>query len=586
MYDATKRPGGGVPMDRQRLLAVARGDEPADLVLTGGRLLNVFTGEVLEQAVSVAEGRVAAVGEPRRAAEVVDVAGCYVVPGLMDAHVHLESSLLTPYEYARAVVPRGTTAVVCDPHEIANVAGMAGIRWFLQATEGLPLTVLVNAPSCVPATSLATSGAQLDAGDLGKLARLPRVVGLAEVMNVPGTVQGDPGVWAKIDAFSGRPLDGHAPGLAGPLLQAYAAAGIGTDHECLTAAEAREKLRLGLRILLREGTGAHNLEDLLPVVDRRTASRCALCTDDRHPHDLLDEGHMDYLVRRAVGCGLDPVTAIQMATVNVAETYGLHLHGAVAPGRRADMVVCGDLRRMDAHRVFSGGRLVARDGEPVGGWERPAADERRMRGTVRLDASGIDLAVKDRGGPVRVIVARPGRLVTDEIREVLPAEHGLLCSDPARDTVKLAVIERHGRNGNAGLGFVRGLGIRRGAIASTVAHDHHNLVIAGADDVSMLTAASALAGCGGGLVVAEGTTVRALVPLPLGGLMSDRPLHEVRGRVDRLLAASRELGTGHPDPFMALSFLALEVIPSLKLTDRGLVDVVSFRQVPLFVGDG
>ncbi len=354
----------------ERVLAVARGDGPADLVFTGGRVVDVFTSEVIEADVAVVDGIIASVGPPREAKETIELEGRYLLPGLMDAHVHLESSMVTPEEYARAVVPRGTTTVVADPHEVANVAGMDGVRWMLDASEGLPLTVLFMAPSCVPATHLATAGAELDAGDLEELARHPRVIGLAEVMNVPGAVLGDPGVHAKIDAFDGRPIDGHGPGLTGDWLQAYAAAGVGTDHETITPAEAREKLRLGMRVWLREGTGARNLVDLLPVVTPGNSRRCGFCTDDRHPDDLLDDGHMDHLVRLAVANGLDPITAIQMATLNIAEAYRLDDRGAVAPGRRADLVVTSDLTDFRAERVFVAGD-EARSGRRTPGFVGP-----------------------------------------------------------------------------------------------------------------------------------------------------------------------------------------------------------------------
>jgi len=569
-------------MNRQRFLAVARGDAAADLLITGGRVVDVFTGEVLEGDVAVAEGRIAGVGEGREGVEILDAAGAFVVPGLIDPHVHLESSLVTPFELARAVVPRGTTAVVCDPHELANVAGVDGIRWLLEASEGLPLTVYVNAPSCVPATHLATSGAELSAADLVPLLEHPRVLGLAEMMNVPGTVLGDPGVWAKLEAFEGRPIDGHAPGLTGPWLDAYAASGPATDHECMTAGEAREKLRRGIRVFLRQGTAARNLVDLLPAVDAWTAPRCALCTDDRHPHDLLDEGHMDHLVRLAADNGLEPELAIRLATLGAAEPYGLREHGAVAPGRRADLVLTRSLDDFRAAIVLSGGRIVARDGRPAGGWTEPRADAAAVRGRMRVDLESLDFTAPAEG-EVRVIGLVPGQLVTEDRPTRLPESGGRLLADPSRDIAKLAVIERHRGSGRVGLGFVQGLGFGSGAVAGTVAHDHHNLMVAGMDDVSMKTAARAVVESKGGLAVATGERVAALLPLPVAGLISERPMDEVRRGLDSLVGAFHELG-GEGDPFMMLSFLGLEVIPELKLTDRGLVDVGRFEVVPLRAG--
>ena len=567
----------------ERLLAVARGDEAADVLLTGGRVVDVFTGSVVEADVAVAHGLIATVGPERDAVDTVDLAGQFLLPGLIDAHVHLESSMVAPYEFARTVVPRGTTAVVTDPHEVANVAGLAGVQWLLEASDGLPLAVLVMAPSCVPATHLATAGAELDANDLEILAKHPRVIGLAEVMNVPGVVLGEPEVHAKIDAFAGRPVDGHGPGLVGDWLQAYAAAGIGTDHETLTPEEALEKLRLGMRVWLREGTGARNLLDLLPVVTHSTSRRCGFCTDDRHPHDLLDDGHIDHLVRLAVANGLDPMTAIQMATLNIAEAYGLDDRGAIAPGRRADLVVCDDLAGFRIEQVFVGGVSVAENGQPVGSWPEPTADPTAVLRPPVVDLEALDLRVADPGSEVRVIGLVPGQIVTEQLVERLPAHDGFLKADRDRGMAKLAVIERHRGTGNIGLGFVQGFGPLDGALACTVAHDHHNLIVVGCDDESMRTAVAEVVRLGGGAVVARGGEVLAGLPLPFAGLISERPLNEVRRELDDLAAAARRCGCDHPDPVMALSFVALEVIPALKLTDRGLVDVEKFELVSLAV---
>jgi len=573
----------GVLGVHEKLLAVARGDAAADLLLTGGRVVDVFTGTVIEADVAVADGLIASVGPARDAVETVDLARRYLAPGLIDAHVHLESSMVTPYEFARAVVPRGTTAVVTDPHEVANVAGLVGVQWLLAASDGLPLAVLVMAPSCVPATHLATAGAELDAEDLEVLAKHPRVIGLAEVMNIPGVVLGDPAVHTKIDAFEGLPVDGHGPGLAGDWLQAYAAAGVGTDHETLTPEEALEKLRLGMRVWLREGTGARNLVDLLPVVTPTTSRRCGFCTDDRHPHDLLDDGHIDHLLRLAVANGLDPMTAIQMATLNIAEAYGLADRGAIAPGRRADLVVCDELGDIRASQVFVAGEVVAENGEPVGAWPEPTADPAAVVRPPVVDLEALDLRIEDSGSEVRVIGLVPGQIVTEHLVENLAAHEGHVLADPEAGLAKLAVIERHRGTGNVGLGFLRGLGRLNGALACTIAHDHHNLIVAGGDDRSMRTAIAEVVRLGGGAVVARGDEVLAGLPLPFAGLISDRPLAEVRGQLDELAAAARRCGCDHPDPVMALSFVALEVIPSLKLTDRGLVDVDKFELVSLTV---
>jgi len=565
------------------VLAVARGDEPADLVFVGARVVDVFTGSLVQADVAVVDGLIASVGPERGGARIIDLGGRILTPGLMDAHVHLESSMVTPYEYARAVVPRGTTAVVADPHEVANVAGIEGVEWILRASQDLPLAVLVMAPSCVPATHLATAGAELGAKELGALARHPRVLGLAEVMNVPGAVHGDAGVHAKIDAFAGRPIDGHAPGLRGDRLQAYVAAGVGTDHETMDPEEALEKLRLGMRVWLRQGTGARNLVELLPVITEANSRRCGFCTDDRHPHDLLDEGHMDHLIRLAVSHGLDEITAVRMATLNISEAYGLDDRGALAPGRRADLVVCSDLGDFRAERVFVGGEEVARDGEPVGPWAPPVVDGIAVAKDPVVDLEGLDLTIEDPGGEVRVIGLVPGQIVTEHMVERMPACDGRLTADRERGIAKLAVIERHRGTGNVGRGFLRGLGLMDGAIACTIAHDHHNLIVAGSDDDSMSAAVAEIVRLGGGAVVARGEEIVAALPLPVCGLISDRPLAEVRRRLDELNNAARGCGVEHDDPFMALSFVALEVIPSLKLTDLGLVDVERFELVPLAV---
>jgi adenine deaminase len=592
--------------DLPHLLAVARGDLPADLVFRDARVVNVFTGEIVAADVSIAGGRVAAVrpageGAALEGAETVDVGGRTLVPGLIDAHVHVESALVTPAQFARAVVPRGVTTVVTDPHEIANVAGLAGIRFMIADAATVPLSVLVNASSCVPASPLATSGATLEAADLAELLGEPAVLGLAEVMNFPGVVAGDPQVLAKLAAFRGRPLDGHAPGLVGRRLDAYAAAGISSDHESTSAEEAREKLRRGMAVFLRQATNAKNLLDLLPVVDRWTERRICLCTDDRVPGDLLDEGSVDHLVRMAIAAGVEPVAALRMASLNTAEHFGLRDRGAVAPGRRADLVVVSDLADFRAEAVWIAGRQVAAGGEALfaapdtagGGCSAEVAAA--VRDTVHLPAGGFDFRIAAAGETVRVIGLVPDQLVTEHLTMPARIEGGEAVADPARDLAKIVVVERHGvwarqdvaaRSGGApsvGRGFVRGLGLARGALAGTFAHDHHNLVAIGVDDRSMATAARAVAEAGGGLAAAEGDRLLARLDLPIAGLMSDRPIEEVRGRLDDLLAAAHGLGSPLHDPFMAMSFLTLEVIPSLKLTDLGLVDVERFEVVPLFV---
>lgn len=577
-------------MELTRLLSYARGDEPADLLLAGGQLVNVFSGDVHPADIAVAGGMIVGVGQGYTARQTVDLDGRFVAPGLIDAHVHIESSLVTPREFARAVVPRGVTTVVTDPHEIANVCGLAGIRFMLDDADGAPLTMLVNASSCVPATHMETSGAALSADDLASLKSLPGVLGLAEVMNFPGVIFGDGAVLAKLEAFADRVRDGHAPGVTGKQLNAYASAGISSDHECTTLEEAREKLRLGLTIFIREATNAHNLKALLPLVSADNERRLCFCTDDRQPADLLDEGSIDHLIRVAVAEGVHPVTAIRMGSLNVAEHFRLHDRGAVAPGRRADLVVFSDLQAPRAERVYVGGALAAEDGAIVTGasggrsaGSPSAAAPAAVRDTVRVALDRVDLSIPARGTRIRVIGAIEDQLLTSHLVMDARCDDGRLVADPSRDVLKMVVIERHRGTGNVGKGFVTGVGLKRGAIAGTVAHDHHNLVVIGADDRSMLAAARAVAEAGGGQAAAEADTVLALLPLPIAGLMSDQPIEQVRARIDALLAAARRLGSTLHDPFMAMSFLALEVIPKLKLTDVGLVDVEQFAVVPLVV---
>lgn len=563
------------PLSSQ-LLAAARGDIPADLVLRDGRVVNVFSGEIERADIAILGDRIAGVGPGYRGSEEIDLAGAYVGPGLIDAHVHIESSLCLPAQFAAAVVPRGVTTVVADPHEIANVAGAAGVRFMADAARGLPLRVILMAPSCVPATDMATAGAKLTAGDLQQLLSDGVVHGLAEVMNYPGVIAGDADVAAKTAAFRGRPIDGHAPAQVGRALNAYVAAGVGSDHECVTVEEAREKLSRGLYVLIREATNAHNLDALLPLVTPANDRRICFCTDDRQPADLLEQGSIDHMVRRAIEFGINPVTAFRMATLNSAEWFQLHDRGAIAPGRLADLMIFDDLAAPRARQVYVGGK-------PAAAFPDDTAIPDALTRSVNLDLERIDLRVPARSGRMRVIALRPDQLITDAVLVDPTIFEGHAIADPSRDLLKMAVIGRHAGNANRwGLGFVRGIGLTRGAIGGTVAHDHHNLVIIGCDDDSMRRVAGAIQRMGGGLCAAVGEQARAL-PLPVAGLMSDRPVREVRAMYGELLAFARELGSPLHDPFMAMSFLALEVIPSLKLTDRGLVDVDGFRLVDLFV---
>ena len=571
-------------LDKGGLLAAARGDQPADLLLRSARIVNVFTGQVEHGDIAIWRDRIVGIGPGYQALQEVDLHGAYVTPGLIDAHVHIESSLLVPAQFAAAVLPHGVTSIVADPHEIGNVAGVAGIRYMAAACAGLPLSVFLMAPSCVPATTMESNGARLEAADLAPLREEGIVHGLAEMMNYPGVTCGDPAILAKLEAFRGRPVDGHAPNWLGKALNAYVAAGVGTEHECTSVAEAQEKLARGLYILIRQATNAQNLRTLLPLVTALNSRRICFCTDDRVPADLVDEGSIDFMVRQAIDFGIDPLLAIQMATLNVAECYGLNDRGAIAPGRRADLLVCDDLRELRPRQVYAGGQLVAEAGRLLPSTVLPAIPLPPAVGaSVNVAWSAVDFRLPARGEFMRVIGSLPDQLVTEE--RILPVHvvEGCAAADPSQDVLKMAVIERHHATGSMGLGFIQGIGLKRGAMGGTVAHDHHNLVVIGADDESMRLAAQAVADMGGGLVVVAGGTVQAALPLPVGGLMSDRPIAEVRAGYDALRAAAAALGSPLHDPFMAMSFMALEVIPKLKLTDRGLVDVEQFAPVELFV---
>ena len=567
-------------MELADLIKVARGDEPADLLLKNAKVVNVFTGDIDETNIAIVHSRIAGLGD-YQARQVEDLRGRYVCPGFIDAHVHIESAMVPPNEFARAVVPRGTTTVVSDPHEIANVLGLEGIRYMLEMAKYNPLSTYIMAPSCVPATDMETTGAALHWYDLQTLQHEPYVLGLGEMMNFLGVVRGNSEVLDKLRAFQGHVKDGHAPGLHGKALMAYTAANIGSDHECTRVEEAREKLSLGMFIFLREATNAHNLRDLLPVVNRHTSRRLCFCTDDRVPADLLDEGHIDHLVRLAIAEGIEPVTAIRMATLNPSEYFHLHDQGAIAPARRADLVVFSDPSNFRADMVYRGGKLVAQDGQIIA-WERPQRPT-VLRSSMNVDWSHMNFRVQAEGRRLRVIGLVPDQIITQHLIEELPNREGEVVADPGRDILKLAVIERHLATGNVGLGFVKGFGLSKGAMASTVAHDHHNIVVAGADDESMFTAVQAITATRGGMATAYGDSVLAQLPLPIAGLMSDQPIETVRRQMDEVLASARQLGSPLHDPFMALSFLALPVIPALKLTDRGLVDVEQFDLVSLFV---
>jgi adenine deaminase len=554
-----------------RRLAVARGDEPADLVIRGGRVFSVFTREWLETDVAVVDGFVAGLGA-YGGGETLDAAGRYVVPGFVDAHMHLESSKLLVDEFARLVLPFGTTAVVADPHEIANVLGTDGVHWLLDVCGRIPLDVWFMASSSVPASRFESPRRALTTGDLDALLRRRRVLGLAEMMNFPGVVAADEHELAKLELA--QHVDGHAPGVRGRDLNAYVAAGIRSDHEAYTVEEGRERLRAGMWLLIREASAARNLHELLPLLGEYGPARIAFCTDDREPEHIADDGHVNGMVRDAVAFGIPPEDALVCATLNPAVWHGLSHLGAIAPGYQADVLLLPDLDRFLPDVVLKSGRPVE---------EIPSAEVPDwVRHTVRIGALGPEVfRIPWRGGKARVIGLVPGQIVTDALVEEPTVRGGEAVADADRDLAKIAVIERHLGTGRTGLGFVRGFGLQRGAIASTVAHDAHNVVVVGMSDAAMAAAVRRLANIGGGIVAVDGAQVLAELPLPVAGLLSDAPLDDVVARSRAIVAAAHELGSTVEAPFQLLSFLALSVIPSLKLTDRGLVDVDRFQLVPL-----
>jgi adenine deaminase len=564
---------------RAELIAVARGDAPPDLVITGARVFSAFTSEWLETEVAVFGGVIAGLGE-YDGGERVDASGQYLVPGFIDAHVHIESSKLVPAEFGRAVVPHGTTAVVTDPHEMANVLGPAGVQWMLDAAEGLPLDVFVMASSCVPASDFESPGFRLDPSDMEAILRHPRALGVAEMMNFPGVIAGVPDVIARLDLSDH--VDGHAPGVSGAALNAYVAAGVRSDHEATTYEEALEKRRRGMWVLIREASNARNLRDLLPLVKEFGPEHCAFCTDDREPDLLYREGHIDQMCRIAVAEGIAAEDALLMATLHAARAHRLLDRGAVAPGLRADLVLLDDLESFRPAAVFKDGRLVATDGQAAPFDVAPIPDAvRRTMHSAPLPADAFALAADS--ARVRVIEIIPGQLITHAREEEPTARDGLIVADPDNDIAKIAVIERHHETGRIGNGLVRGFGLRTGGFASTVAHDAHNVVIVGTTDADMAACATRLQEIGGGIVVARDGAIRGELPLPVAGLLSDQPVEDVVARLEELQDMLQEQGVGDSAPFMTLSFLALSVIPALKITDRGLVDVERFQLVPLAV---
>ena len=564
---------------KKRILA-AKGEIPSDLVLKGGNVVNVFSSTIQKADVAICDGVIAGIGPEYHGKKEVDVEGRWLAPGLIDGHIHVESSMLAPSELARALLMHGTTAIVSDPHEIANVHGIDGIRFMIGDSNAIPFDIYFMAPSCVPATHLETAGARLMAEDLAVLKDEPRILGLAEVMNFPGVISGDEQVLEKIRIFSDRVIDGHSPLLSGYELQAYLSAGIGSDHECMRLEEAREKMENGMMVMIREGTSAKNLKDLLPLINEKNLSRFSFVSDDLHAEDIQSRGHLDYVFRKAVQLGLDPVAALRLVTINPANYFRLYHKGALAPGWQADIVVLNDLPAFEIDAVYKNGKPVFQGGALIDFPHRPSACKNPLPRSMNVaEITPEDFAMEHPGGIARVINLIPDQIVTVMSHESVRSENGSVHSNTVSDILKMAVVERHSGTGNIGHGLVRGFGLKKGAIASSVAHDSHNIIAVGVDDIDIRGAVQAVSDMGGGIAVFSANHLLASVPLEIGGLMSVNPLQTVVEQLEKAKAAARGLGCDIPDPFMSLSFLALPVIPELKLTDRGLVDVNRFEIV-------
>ncbi len=559
--------------DLETRIAQGRGDDPADLVLRGGRIFDLMTGGYIDGDVAICGDTIVGIGAQYEAEQVLDVSGLTLVPGFIDTHLHIESSLVTPFEFDRCVAPRGVTTAICDPHEIANVIGLDGIRYFQVASENTVMDVRVQLSSCVPSTHMETAGAELLAADLAQVMGHPSAIGLAEVMNYPGVIHRDPAMMDKLALFAGGHMDGHCPLLSGKDLNAYVSAGIRTEHEATSAEEALEKLQKGMRVLIREGSVSKDLEALQPLLTDVTAPYMCLCTDDRNPLDIDEHGHLDYMIRTLIARGSSPLAVYRAASLSAAEAFGLKDRGQIAPGKRADIVALGALEACDAQLVLCGGVQVGEAAfsarriiDPVG------------RGSVKAPTvSASDFRSSANRSQTDVIGILEGKILTEHLTEVIPIVDGDKRPDVARDLIRIAVVERHGKNGNIATGFVRGFGLQAGAIASTVCHDHHNIACVGADYDDMAVAANRLSQIEGGFVVVKDGEVLAELALPVAGLMSLASFEEVRDRLVDLRDAARSLGVTLEEPFLQLAFLALPVIPSLKITDRGMVDVMKFE---------
>lgn len=558
--------------DLERRIDQGTGREPADIVLKGGRFFDLVTGELVASDIAICGETIIGTVEHYEGREVIDITGKIVVPGFIDTHLHIESSLVTPHEFDRCVLPYGVTTVICDPHEIANVLGTEGIQFFLDSAEQTIMDIRVQLSSCVPATHLETSGADLPIERLLPFRHHPKVIGLAEFMNFPGVIYKDPICIAKLEAFQDGHIDGHSPLLSGRDLNGYLSARIRTDHECTTAAEAMEKIRKGMHILVREGSVSKDLLALMPILTERLSPFLALCTDDRNPLDIAEQGHLDYLIREAIRNGVEPLAVYRAASISAARAFGLRDRGLVAPGWRADLVVIDSLENCKAEMVFAAGRRVTDD---LFATRKPVAPVGLDSVKARI-VKAADFGVPVAEGETPVIGVMPGKIITEHRRYRLPTSGNQTSVDLANDVIKVAVIERHGKNGNHANGFVQGFGLKKGAIASTVGHDSHNICVVGVSEEDMAAAANRLGEIKGGFVVVEDGKVTGEIPLPVAGLMSLEPYESVRDTLHHLRKAAYALGTTLEEPFLQVAFLPLPVIPHLKISDKGMVDVDKF----------
>lgn len=561
--------------DLERRIDQGTGREPADLVLKGGRFFDLVTGELVASDIAISGETIVGTVEDYEGREVIDITGKIVVPGFIDTHLHIESSLVTPHEFDRCVLPYGVTTVICDPHEIANVLGTEGIQFFLDSAEQTIMDIRVQLSSCVPATHLETSGADLPIERLLPFRHHPKVIGLAEFMNFPGVIHKDPICMAKLEAFQDGHIDGHSPLLSGRDLNGYLSARIRTDHECTSAAEAMEKIRKGMHILVREGSVSKDLHALMPILTERLSPFLALCTDDRNPLDIAEQGHLDYLIREAIRHGVEPIAVYRAASISAARAFGLRDRGLVAPGWRADLVVIDSLENCKAEIVFSAGRRVT---DSLFAIRKPVAPVGLDSVKARV-VKAADFGVPVAEGETPVIGVMPGKIITEHRRYRLPTSGNQTSVDLENDVIKVAVIERHGKNGNHANGFVQGFGLKKGAIASTVGHDSHNICVVGVSEEDMALAANRLGEIKGGFVVVEDGKVTGEIPLPVAGLMSLEPYESVRDTLHHLRQAAYALGTQLEEPFLQVAFLPLPVIPHLKISDKGMVDVDQFRLI-------